>query len=255
MRKISKTAGLFMGLALLLVPAALGAGVFIGAATSGDRGGGDMEIRLERERMEMNVAGGQMSGRFIFHGDRQVLWIVDEEEKKVTEVTAEDIARLGGLLREFEEQLQALPPEQRAMAESMLRRTMPFYRAGEPVFRKLESGVETGSWNADRYEARVAGRKVSEVWFADWEQLGLSADDFRVKESLRRFLGSLGGLAPMPLPAGPAGGFPVRVVSYHEDRVSGRMEVKVIEKRDFEPAVFEVPGDFKREALDFPGGR
>ena len=86
------------------------------------------KLRVESDRVRIEMDGTERSDVMIFRGDRQVMWIIDHKAKVYREMTKADIDRLGGRASEIrammQEQLKNMPPERRQMVERMMKSKM-----------------------------------------------------------------------------------------------------------------------------------
>lgn len=163
-----------------------------GAATSN-------QIQIEANRMRVESTGATGGKQVvIFDGARGVLMMIDDAKKTYTEVTREEADKLGSqmsdMMAQMQQQLQSLPPEQRAQVEAMMKgRTGGAGMPGAPVkteYRKAGKG-QAGKWACDRYEGFQADKKTSEVCTVDPKVLGFTEADFAVSKQLQEFFGKL----------------------------------------------------------------
>lgn len=235
----------------------LEAGVFVGGRLSAAGQAGEMTMRLEGAlaRVEMETSGVGAGATFIFRGDRNLAWLIDDEVKTATEIGPADIVRIAAMLKALEEQLKALPPEQRAMAEAMIGQVLPFRKQVTPVFSRVSGDEKVGAWTTDYYEGRADGEKVAAAWVAGWNQLGVGPADLRVLDAMADFFGGITGLLPDFRADGLRSlgieGFPVRMTGYGQGRET-EMEIGAIERREFAPALFEIPAGYERKPLELP---
>jgi len=142
------------------------------------------QIQIEANRMRAESAGpGGGKQVVIFDGSRQVLTIIDNDNKTYSEMTRDDADALGAQLADamaqIQKQLAGMPPEQRAQIESMMKGRMGGAggAAAKPQYRK--AGTENvGKWTCDKYEAYDGDKRTSEVCTVDPKVLGLSEADF-----------------------------------------------------------------------------
>ena len=127
----------------------------------------------------------------IFDGARQVLTMIDPQKKSYTEMTKEDVEKLGAQMSDamakMQKQLTNMPPEQRAKMEAMMKGRMGGRRGGgKTQYRK--AGTETvGKWTCDKYEGYEGGNKTSEVCTVDPKALGLTEADFAFTKEFVEF--------------------------------------------------------------------
>jgi len=134
----------------------------------------------------------------IFRGEPQVLQVLEPGSKECVEMTKSDAERAGNMMKELDAQLAALPPEQRAMVEQMMKSQMKgmdmpkadsapleFVRTGKT---ETISGFATTSYDMKR-GAKVEG----EAWIAAWPVADITEKDFAGLTRLADFVKSLAG--------------------------------------------------------------
>lgn len=260
-------------LALALSVPTLSAGILV-VATQESPGGGDAEkttMQIDRDRIRVESEGPDSRGAMIFRGDRQVMWMIDYEEKTYFEVTPKDLQRMkstmedsmAAMRKQMEEQLKDLPPEQRRMVEDMMKTRMPPVSAKQApedkvTYTKVASGQRFQRWTCDKYEGRRGGEKVSEVCSASVAALGLNPDNLRAWRQLAEFFkafdpaGAEGLLAPSSEDWEKDQGYPgipVHEISYSDGKPESESKIQEIRQQDFSPSVFEIPAGFRKEAI------
>jgi Domain of unknown function (DUF4412) len=129
----------------------------------------------------------------VFDGTKQVLDIIDTDKKTYTEMTKDDVEKLGGqvsdAMAQMQKQMANLPPEQRAQMEAMMKGRMGGAgAAAAPKIQYKKAGTDTvGKWTCDKYEGFENGQKTSEVCTVDPKVLGLAASDFEISRQLAEF--------------------------------------------------------------------
>lgn len=131
-------------------------------------------------------------GTMIFRGDRKLLWMVDAEEKKYTELTEADAkamgAKLGDAMAQLQEALKNAPPAQRAMVEKMMKGQM----AGmAPKERTVKATGETKTINGfpcSGYMISISDGSSTEVWAADPKAVHLDPKDLSVWKDFGEFM-------------------------------------------------------------------
>lgn len=230
------------------------------------------KLRVEGDRIRIEMEGTGKSDVMIFRGDRQVMWIIDHKAKVYREMTKADIGRLGGRASEIrammQEQLKNMPPERRQMVEKMMKSKMSgMGGAAQPAkteYTKVASGQEINQWTCDKYEEIREGQKRREVWTAAPDQLGLETSDFKVMQQMAEFIkgfSQFGREAPFRVGSeaaqqeGDYSGVPVRQIFYQDGRPSSKTEIKEVRREDFDASLFELPEGYKKqEMIEMPGG-
>jgi YesN/AraC family two-component response regulator len=155
------------------------------------------QIQIEANRMRAESTGpGGVKQVVIFDGARQVLTMIDNQNKSYTEMTKEDAEKLGAqtsdAMAQMKKQLAGMPPDQRAKIEAMMKGRMDGAggAAARPQFRK--AGTETvGKWTCTKYESYEGEVKTSEVCTVEPKTLGLTEADFAFTKQFIEFFKSV----------------------------------------------------------------
>ncbi len=209
----------------------------------------------------------------IFRGDRQVLWMIDNQAKVYREMTKADVDRIGGQVNEMmakmQEQLKNMPPQQRQMVEKMMKSRMGgMAGTAQPAkteYTKVASGQEINQWTCDKYEGIREGQKQREVWTAAPGQLGLDMGDFKVMQQMGEFFkgfSRFGSEAPFRVGSeaaqqeGDYSGVPVRQIFYQGGRPTLKTEIKEVRRENFDSSLFELPEGYKKQKImEMPAGK
>ena len=261
---------------LLLWFQALTAGVLMVSTQEffqGSQQSATTKLRVESDRIRIEMDGDGRSDVMIFRGDRQVMWMIDHKAKVYREMTKADIGRLGNRASEIrammQEQLKNMPPERRQMGEKMMKSKMSgMGGAPQPAkteYTKVASGQEVNQWTCDKYEGIREGQKRREVWTAAPGQLGLDMSDFKVMQQMGEFFkgfSQFGNEAPFRVGSEAAQqekdytGVPVRQIFYQGGRPISKTEIKEVRREDFDASLFEIPEGYKKQKMmDMPAGK
>jgi hypothetical protein len=198
----------------------------------------------------------------VFDGTKQVLDIISTNKKTYTEMTKDDVEKLGGqvsdAMAQMQKQLASLPPEQRAQIEAAMKGRMGGAgAAAAPKIQYKKAGTDTvGKWTCDKYEGFENGQKTSEVCTVDPAVLGFAATDFDVSRQLAQFFkkmvpSSAGQMFAFGIVADQGfSGLPVRRMF----TVAGRevtTEITEVSRQSFPDSAFAVPEGFQKQS--FPG--
>jgi len=139
-----------------------------------------IEISTEgrSSRMEMTTAGQEESSGMIWRGESADMVAIDHQAREyfvLDEAAMETMAeRVGGAMREMQKALEAMPPEQRAMAEAMMKEHMPgLDGSATPPATLHATGRKdsVGGFGCRYYEVRRANVKVRELCVTPWDDL------------------------------------------------------------------------------------
>ncbi len=172
--------------------------------------------------IEPDEETGEEGAKFILRGDRGVMWIIVEKERKVIEIPLSGKPRGG-----------ASPGHDSAGTDYTLE------PAGK---RKTLAGFDCEEWKADEGEGKTAriwvtaelGELYAGVvkWFDGMSMESQTSGDRWERELAERGL------------------FPLRVLRFDEGELTESEEVDLVERKKISSSVFEVPGDYAREKVD-----
>lgn len=250
---------------LLLTAAASSGVLLVSTVESPDEPGQTMEQRamVGQNAMRVELKTVQGDAVAIFRQDKDLFWLIEQDEGSYVEMTRADLIKLrqqmDQALQMMQEQMKNLPPEQRAMMESMMKSKMPD-RPQEPTYKKIASGVKVHSWICDQYEGSVNGLKKQDIWTVAWKTLKMDPEEFEVMRAMGDFFKEIApqeagffqvGSAEVQgeTASGEFSGLPVKMISYTEDQPEFKMELINVEKTTFPPQIFELPDGLQKKDL------
>ena len=263
MRVTSKVLLVTAAIALPASPLAAADGILIVQKTTSAGGTASHQIAIEKTRMRAEAPGrGPEKQSFVFDGTKQVMWLVNDEKKTYSEITKEDVDRLGSqaadAMTQVQQQMQSLPPEQRARIEAMMRgRGLPGAAAPARIEYRKTGTDKVGAWTCDKYDGYRGDQKISEVCTVDPKTLGFALEDFEVSRQLAAFFAKLvpqGADSVFRIGRGEDGGFsgvPVRQVTIGPPQSS--WEITELKRQAFPDSTFAVPSGYTKEASPFAG--
>ena len=220
---------------------------------------GKQTIYINQDRLRMEETGSDEFQTVIFRGDKNAFWVIDNNKKSYFEVTPDDIVKLKSQMENMRkmmmEQMKNMPEEQRKMMESMMPSSMPAQNQQKTLYTKKTEGVKVGKWTTTQYEGSKNGKKSSELWTADWSQIGFSRDEFSVMAKMADFFSALSQDASDFMKVGSLewekemgiSGMPVRWVDYLEGGGSSEGHVQDISRKDLESSLFDLPAGFSKD--------
>ena len=134
---------------------------------------------IENGRIAMILTGAKHV-RMLFDDKAQVLRLVDEDGKQYVDLTKDSRASIdpSGQLAQMQKQLEAMPKEQRAMAEGMMKQAMAGMAQAQEqlVYNWTTDKLKISGYDCTRVEGIRGDQKVTEY-------CGSTSDDFKLKDS------------------------------------------------------------------------
>ena len=170
-------------LLLLIIAAPALAGSVLELETKEFRGGqpivGTVQITTEGSdtRIEIISVSSSEAGGLIFHSDRNEMVILDHAQSNYMVI---DQARMDAMatqmsdaMEEMRQQLDAMPPEQRAMAEQMMQGRLPQQSAQEAPLsiQDLGSTGEVAGIKCRNHSVLRGGKKIREICVGNWNDI------------------------------------------------------------------------------------
>jgi hypothetical protein len=232
---------------------------------------GTIEVSTQdgTSRMEVTSPGSNESGGMIFREESKEFIAIDHEEKEyyvIDEATMERIGnQLNSAMQQMQESLANMPPEQRAMAEQMMKQHLPQpAEAPEPVTVKETGATDTiNGFRCKYHEVRQQGAKIRELCVADWSDIDggreasssmLAMADFF--ETMADQFSSGSGIDVMGQHRAlfgqmrELGGYPVLTREFDETgRIESESRLKSARSADIDPALFNPPQGYRRKDL------
>ena len=149
------------------------------------------QVMVDGRNLKMKVAAGdgQSADSMIYRGDRKEMIVIDHDQKHYYLIDQKTARKLGQqvsqAMAEYEAMLKEMPPEQRAMAEQMMKSRMPDSSKSKPQIKKTNQRKKINGFSSVLYEAYRDGRKTNEFWVTDWKNVkgGRSAAESFVEMS------------------------------------------------------------------------
>ncbi|MCI5064307.1 DUF4412 domain-containing protein [bacterium] len=271
--KISRFASffLFLSAAFVLLPCSIAfADVVVTIETTENDSSktvGKMYVKKNSLRMAQGEGAGSSSEVMIYEGDAEKLITVNEKQKEYIEITQADMKKLASkmndAMKQLEEQMANVPPQQRAMMEQMMAGMMGKVKqpkAPAPAkVRKTGDSATISGYHCDKYEVTREGKKTREYWVT-------SAGALTGGEELRSAFTSLGSFFEEMMSAvsdGPLAqmgsnpyaefsqitGVPIKTIQYRNGAVVQQTVIKEIANKEIEAAMFRAPEGYARKSI------
>ena len=255
------------------------------------RGGNDAQQQrmfLQSNRLKtVTLEGNRATQAVVMDLDAQTITQIDYKERSYTTATATEYAammrqgfqkmgqaaaQMAPHLKEMEEQLKNLPPEQRRQIEAMLRQAQAAQQQSaapaapaDCVPDKVDvkptgKNVTVAGYAATGYQIFTNGKLDSEVWIAPGIAAGREIDPQKLERMMREMMKAMPQCPPRgqmfgadPMWKLMKDGYPVRSV----DKDGGSVvEVVKAESRSLGAAEFQAPAGFARKTLkEMMGGK
>ena len=244
---------------------------------------------LQQNRLKTVIMdGANVTNAVVMDLDAQTITQIDYKERTFTTATAaeyaammrqgfekmgEAVAQMPAHLKEMEEQLKSLPPEQRRHIEAMLRQAQaaqrqqaaPAAKAEDCVPDKVEvkrtgSTVTVAGYEAAGYQVFANGKLDAEVWIAPGIAAAREIDPQKLERMMREMMKAMPQCPPRgqmfgadPMWKLMKDGYPVRSV---DKNGGGVIEVVKAESRSLGATEFQAPAGFARKTLkEMMGGK
>jgi len=208
---------------------------------------------------DVDVDTEEPANSTIFRADAELFYMVDHDTREYIRMDKETISQLGNrmneAMRQMEEQLKQMPEAQRKIMEDMMKKNMP-QSQGDLTVEVKPLGAD-GSYQ--KYEVWVGGEKMSEVWAASPEEVGIPANSLEVFKKMSAFYEDLmetlasnpffKGMGSNPFPGfANMEGFPVRTLDTESGSETLMSEAATTE---FEEGFFEPPEKYKAKKIEY----
>ena len=251
------------------------------------RGGGSDDKHRQRLFLQSNrlkttiMEGANVTNAVVMDLDAQTITQIDYRQRTYTTATAAEYAALMrqgfeqmgaamGQMKELEEQLKNLPPEQRRQLEALMKQAQgaqqqPSVKAEDCAPDKVDvkrtgKSLTVAGYDASGYQVFTNGKLDSEVWIAPGITAIREIDPQKLERMMKEMLKAMPQCPPRgqvfgadPMWKLMKDGYPVRSV----DKDGGHViEVVKAESRSLGAAEFQPPTGFARKTLqEMMGGK
>ena len=257
------------------------------------KGGGDDNNRqrlfLQQNRLKTLVMdGANVTNAVVMDLDAQTITQIDYKQRAYTTATAAEYAALmrqgfekmgeaagqmQSQMKELEEQLKNLPPEQRRQIEAMMKQAQGAQRSpAQPQVKpedcapdkvdvkRTGKNITVAGYEASGYQVFTNGKLDSEVWIAPAITAAREIDPQKLERMMKEMMKALPHCPPRgqmfgadPMWKLMKDGYPVRSV----DKDGGSViEVVKAESRSLGASEFQAPAGFARKTLqEMMGGK
>jgi hypothetical protein len=218
-------------------------------------------------RLEINSVSSSEDGLLIFRGDRKEMIVADNERLEYFVIGEQTMnrmaAQMSDAMKQMEEMLQQMSPEERAMAKQMMQQQMPGLQQApeEPsTLNKTGERDTINGFDCEYYEVLKAGRKTRDMCVAAWGDIAGGAEAMDAMVGMGKFFQRMheafsqsSGVELMGRQheifghMRELGGYPVYARDYDETgALEGEATLTSGEAGPVDPAMFAVPEGYRR---------
>jgi hypothetical protein len=234
---------------------------------------GTVEISTQDgvSRMEVTSVSSDESGGMIFREKTREFIAIDHEQKEYYVIDEAAMERIGGQLstamQQMQDALADMPPEQRAMAEQMMKQHLPAPApapAPAPMtVRKTGASETINGFRCEYYEVQQQGAKIRELCVTDWSDIDGGRDPADSMLAMAGFFDKMAqqfssgsGMDVMEQQRElfqhmrELGGYPVLTREFDDSgRVESESRLKSAGTSDIDPALFDPPQGYRKKDL------
>lgn len=230
-----------------------------------------ISIFSEGDAMRMDTAGSMPGDAtsVIFDSAAKVMTTIDHDNRQyvvMDEAAVQGIAgQMSDVMQQMQDALKDLPPEQRAMAEQMMKQRMGSMAQSAPAADRtqIEKTGETDNVNGYRcelYAVLESGRKVSEMCVTDWSNVEGGRDFQENVENMSAFFKGLrDAYEESGFNLGSSGdamsflddidGFPARVREFEGETIVAETTLVSSESESLAAERFQVPDGYSEQSI------
>ena len=218
-------------------------------------------------RVEIHSVSSSEDGLIIYRGDRNEMIVADNEHLEyyvIDEQTMNQMAaQIGDAMKQVEEMMKTLPPDQRAMAEQMMKQQMPGLQPAPEAPSTLQKTGKSDTINGhdcEYYEVLREGRKTREMCVAEWSDIDGGAEAVDAMIGMGKFFESMhdafaeaagtdfmGKQQEVFAHMRQLGGYPVYAKDYDDSgALEGESMLKSSSSEAIDAAMFEPPEGYRR---------
>ncbi|MFQ5963913.1 MAG: DUF4412 domain-containing protein [Candidatus Scalinduaceae bacterium] len=231
------------------------------------------KIYIEGKKMRIDTNASQtMSGHsMIYRGDLNLIWNIDEDRKKYIEMDKNTVDAMGSqisqAMKQMQESMAQMPPEQRKMMESMMKGTMPQMQPKKATTMIENTGKKDkiNGYSCTWYDVLLNGEKVREMCVSNLSEIGIKKETLNVFKDMSRFFSGITEAmksSPMSqMNENPFSefekleGYPIIVRRYKGSTVIEESSFKSIEHKKINKTFFEIPSGYTKQGFGMGMGR
>lgn len=228
---------------------------------------GKIYIEGRKMRMQTDMSGKGDTSTMIFRGDLDLIWIINEGKKSYIEMDKKTMDAMGQqmslAMKQMEERMAQMPPEQRKMMENMMKGRVPqAHKYAKTTVKKRGKRDKINGYRCRWYDVLRDGRRIREMCVSKLKDIGIKKKTFDVFKDMARFYSGLfESMKSNPMfrmEENPfeefekMDGYPILTRKYKGAVIVGETAFKAVEHKRFKKSLFKVPAGYTKESL---GGR
>ncbi len=175
-------------------------------------------------------------------------------------------AQISDAMKQMDEMLKSMPPEQRAMAEQMMKQQMPGLQAAPEApstLQKTGKSDTINGYDCEYYEVLKGGRKTREMCVAKWSDIDGGDEAVDAMIGMGKFFESMhdafaeaagtdlmGKQQEVFAHMRQLGGYPVYAKDYDDSgALEGESTLKSSSSKAIDAAMFEPPEAYRRQEM------
>ena len=230
------------------------------------------EMMVEGENLRMKITGGDGDGEVIFRGDRQEMWILDHDGKRVMVLDKDGLVamtqQISAAMKQLEAAMANVPEAQREAMEKMMKQQLGGALGDDAPPRKVTSKgrAEFGGRGCELLHVTRGDEKVAEVCTVPFGDVKGGADVARAFEGMTGFaqslveavesspMGSQLGALTMedanPFALGTEyEGFPIMSRQFDDGELESESVLESMTSKSFPAGTFEPPDGYEMQTL------
>ena len=221
-------------------------------------------------RVEINSVSSAEDGLVIYRSDRNELLVADSERLEYYVIDQQAMnqmaAQASDTMKQMDEMMKTLPPDQRAMAEQMMKQQMPALQSEPEVpgtLQKTGKSDTINGYDCEYYEVLKGGRKSREMCVAKWGDIDGGSEAVDAMMGMGRFFESMhdafataagtnfmGEQQELFAHMRQLGGYPVYAKDYDDaGAVKGEATLTSSRSESLDAAMFEAPEGYRKQEM------
>ncbi len=136
---------------------------------------------------------------FIFRGEEDLVWLVDEEQEKYIQIDEELLNEIKSTIEQMKEQLENMPPQQREMVETMMKQRMRQHglaveEEDSLKYNHTDETKDINNYPCRKTELLKGSARIGDLWVTDWENIEHKEVLESAYTAMMDFVGSLSGV-------------------------------------------------------------